>query len=1043
MLGAKRSEAFGLFVGAVYLFWGAQLSLGQDSKIVHLGDINFTIPSDCRLEVATNNELTTWPIVADWDSAGRLLVVESGGVAKPIVEHNKKLLHRIVRLEDKDGDGVFDLRTVVAKDLPFTEGVLCIGDELLASAPPNIYRLSDRDSDGLYEQREVWFDGQTITGCANDLHGPYLGKDGWIYWCKGAFAEQRHELIGGKELKSKAAHIFRRRLTGGAIEPVMTGGMDNPVGMAITPEGDRFFTSTFLHHPGNGLRDGIAHAVYGGVYGKDHPQVLDDHWRTGPLMPVMVELGAAAPSGLMCMKSNRLSGALNGERTLVAALFNLQKVGAYQLKPKGASYTTINRDLVVGDRVDFHPTDVLEDSDGSLLIVDTGGWYDLCCPTSRVDQKTAAGGIYRLVKENGDAKVLPRNPLIAWDKVSPAELADLLVDARPWIARQALLQVMSSTDSKLIGELAARTTDAKQPLDARIAYLWSLIAIGDESSMSVVTSLLDDADASMVQVACEAVSLYRWAPARASIEKLLLSSPSLAVRRVAAEVLGRIGGEKVATKLLQSLADDTSDRHLLHSVTYALLELGAVEETAKFASKSNSPAQQLVAMQVLDQLGAAERLPVDFMLAAMTSDSDACRTACSQVLAKNSGWAERYRAPIEALCDSSDSSPAVETIVRGWRSTETIINLVRDRIAIAKSKSRAEQLRVARLLSNYAGSEVPASWVEPLTEWLAGADAEIQLTLAEKLAELKLNSASRLKDQLIKLAKQSGNSRDQLAFLAALPSDTSLGDEALESKLLSALVGEESEELAIVALQRIRLSRTGGTRLMETLREQPPRSLAVAVEAIQRIGHDALDQKMLTMLREIPVARTLSMDQLTNLYRQRSAELQKVCAETVSVLSKAPGDVEEKVDAMLAKLKPGDPVKGLQLFRSSKVACSACHRLGYVGGEIGPELSRIGASRTRRALLEAILFPSARLEQSYQSTKVLTRDGQVLNGLATKQSSASELVLQLSADKSTRIATSEIERQEVSSTSIMPAGLADILTVEELSDLLAILEAAK
>ncbi|MEZ6075040.1 MAG: hypothetical protein R3C56_05015 [Pirellulaceae bacterium] len=64
--------------------------------------------------------------------------------------------------------------------------------------------------------------------------------------------------------------------------------------------------------------------------------------------------------------------------------------------PAGASFTTDNRDLVVADRIDFHPTDVLEDADGSLLIVDTGGWYDLCCPSSRVDQKTAGGGIYRL-----------------------------------------------------------------------------------------------------------------------------------------------------------------------------------------------------------------------------------------------------------------------------------------------------------------------------------------------------------------------------------------------------------------------------------------------------------------------------------------------------------------------------------------------------------------------------------------------------------------------------------------------------------------------
>ncbi len=257
---------------------------------VRVGDYQFTIPVGMRIEPVATEELTTWPIVVDWDQQGRLLVVESGGVSKPIVEHNKQLLHRVVRLDDQNQDGIFDKRTVVAKDLPFMEGVLCVGNDLLVSAPPNIYRLIDADGDGVCEDRQIWFDGQTITGCANDLHGPYMGRDGWIYWCKGAFAEQQHDLLNGQRLTTTAAHIFRRRLSGGAIEPVMTGGMDNPVEVAIIPEGERFFTSTFLHNPGNGLRDGVAHAVYGGVHGKQHA-VLDGHVRTGELMPVLVDLG--------------------------------------------------------------------------------------------------------------------------------------------------------------------------------------------------------------------------------------------------------------------------------------------------------------------------------------------------------------------------------------------------------------------------------------------------------------------------------------------------------------------------------------------------------------------------------------------------------------------------------------------------------------------------------------------------------------------------------------------------------------------------------
>ena len=77
----------------------------------------------------------------------------------------------------------------------------------------------------------------------------------------------------------------------------MTGGMDNPVEVVFTPGGERIFTTTFLQHPGGGKRDGLIHAIYGGVYGKQH-DVIDGHPRTGDLMPPLVHLGAAAPSGL-------------------------------------------------------------------------------------------------------------------------------------------------------------------------------------------------------------------------------------------------------------------------------------------------------------------------------------------------------------------------------------------------------------------------------------------------------------------------------------------------------------------------------------------------------------------------------------------------------------------------------------------------------------------------------------------------------------------------------------------------------------------------
>ncbi len=60
--------------------------------------------------------------------------------------------------------------------------------------------------------------------------------------------------------------------------------------------------------------------------------------------------------------------------------------------------------------VDFHPTDVLMDADGSLLVIDTGGWYKLCCPTSQLWKPDVLGGIYRVRPYRRPARRRPAWP---------------------------------------------------------------------------------------------------------------------------------------------------------------------------------------------------------------------------------------------------------------------------------------------------------------------------------------------------------------------------------------------------------------------------------------------------------------------------------------------------------------------------------------------------------------------------------------------------------------------------------------------------------
>ena len=299
---------------------------------------------------------------------------------------------------------------------------------------------TDTDNDGIADTREEWFNGKTLTHCANDLHGPYLGPDGWIYWSKGAFAEQTYERPGKPPLVTKAAHIFRRRPEGGVVEPVMTGGMDNPVGVTFTSTGERLFTTTFIEHPRAGRRDALVHAIYGGVYGKPH-DVIDGHPQTGDLMPVLSELGAAAPTGVTRYQSSAFGPAYKDN--VFVAQFNMQKVSRHVLTPSGASFTSRDSDFVTSSNRDFHPTDVLEDADGSLLVIDTGGWYKLCCPTSQLAKPDVLGGIYRIRRRGAVAPHDPRGRTIDWPSMTSIRLAQLLGDSRPAVQQRAIQQLGS------------------------------------------------------------------------------------------------------------------------------------------------------------------------------------------------------------------------------------------------------------------------------------------------------------------------------------------------------------------------------------------------------------------------------------------------------------------------------------------------------------------------------------------------------------------------------------------------------------------------
>jgi cytochrome c oxidase cbb3-type subunit 3 len=82
---------------------------------------------------------------------------------------------------------------------------------------------------------------------------------------------------------------------------------------------------------------------------------------------------------------------------------------------------------------------------------------------------------------------------------------------------------------------------------------------------------------------------------------------------------------------------------------------------------------------------------------------------------------------------------------------------------------------------------------------------------------------------------------------------------------------------------------------------------------------------------------------------------------------------------------PGDPAKGKALFRS--LGCGACHIVDGVGGNLGPELTEVGARRSPERLRQCLLDPGKALPDGFVMVRAVQRDGSALEGIRVNEDS--------------------------------------------------------
>ncbi|HMC90069.1 MAG TPA: hypothetical protein VKI17_11005, partial [Gemmataceae bacterium] len=199
---------------------------------------------------------------------------------------------------------------------------------------------------------------------------------------------------------------------------------------------------------------------------------------------------------------------------------------------------------------------------------------------------------------------------------------------------------------------------------------------------------------------------------------------------------------------------------------------------------------------------------------------------------------------------------------------------------------------------------------------------------------------------------------------------------------------------------------------------------------------------LLASLKTAPARFSLRVETLKPRLAKYGAAVQKEAEELYAALDVDASKQRARLEQLLGVMQGGDIRRGHAIFNSTKAACSACHAIGYLGGNVGPDLTHIGKIRSERDLLESIVFPSATLVRSYEPVLITTRSGKLYNGLIRKDA-PDEMVLATGANEEARIARQDIEDVQPSKVSIMPAGLDQQFTVKELADLVAFLKACK
>lgn len=1002
-----------------------------------------------KIELFAEHPQIVTPTGIDVDYRGRIFAIESNTHFRP-ADYKGHPSDRVLVMSDQDEDGKADNVTVFADGLKFSMSVVVrpiwfpvysqteiansysklsnSKQSVYIATRSEIFLFHDDDGDDRADRKESIVRLDTKGDYPhNGLAGFAIDPLGWIYFGFGENLGADYRIIGsdGATLSGggEGGNIYRCRLDGSQLEYVATGFW-NPHASCFDAFGRLF---TVDNDPDSRPPCRLLHVIPGGDYGYRfrngrnglHPFTAWNGEIPGTL-PMVAGTGEA-PSGILAYESDGLPEEYLGN--LIATSWGDHRIDHFRLQTQGTSFRSLAEPLITGGE-NFRPVGIATAPDGSLFCTD---WV-------LADYKLHGHGrIWKISAVEPRRK--PVQDLVALQQSPSSEIegvTDLLFLTRRLDVRRVAARRLFEADqlpSEFPNQRSSRELLSRAPLE--LAWLW-----GRKDARSGIP----------LPEQRPAAEVHKW-----SILVPLLSGADYSFERLSAKALtdrliaGASGG-------LVSSSNPNTQFELLAQL--AELDFREHKSLIPIILSGDDPFVFAVVVHSLATQFSQDDF-AKFLIPDVTPDVKASGARVRQAML----LAARKQSPGNgelAEFGLVDPDPDVRRLAVQWIAEEGLADLKADVEEVFSSKAMTSDLFLATLAA---------------LDMLNGRNpAEFDKTPAEQHVLPLLmdeNSSSPVRAQALRLVSPTDSALDEALFASLLKSDYEpLRIDAIRTlqaarpevsgALLRELVADEGLAVqlradAIVGLATVARTESAGgpsRRLLKSfLNNGSLRPLRIeALRAVRPLIFDDAEirdavletARSLTKLADGELAANLA-DQIALAY----SEAQLGSIDTIeSLMNEKPTDRQQWL-AQLNRGREADPNAGRRVFfHPNGPGCFKCHIIDGRGGRVGPDLSRAIGTMNRIQLIQSILEPSREIAPQFVSWTFETRAGKIVTGMIVHENKGKTIVGNPDGQL-IELKTADIVTRAPQKISVMPEKLADRMTLQELRDLIAFLDAQK